>query len=61
MAGLQSGKGRVMIESLVPAQYIDVTDIKHTHTQPRCDSNSRPSALCIWAAKVTIPDGWCGA
>jgi len=29
MAGLQSGKGRTMIDSVVWAQYINVTD-KHT-------------------------------
>jgi len=36
MAGLQSGEGRRMIDSVVWTQYINVTD---THRQPRCYSN----------------------
>jgi len=40
MAGIQSGEGRMMIDSVVWAQYINVTD-----TQPRLHSNSRPNAL----------------
>jgi len=38
MAGLQSGEGRVMIDSVVWAQDINVTD---THTQPRRHSKCR--------------------
>jgi len=40
MAGLQSGEGRMMIDSVVWSQYINVTD-----TQPRRHSNSRPNSL----------------
>jgi len=42
MAGLQSGKGRMVIDSVVSAVYGNLTD---THTQPRRDSSSRPNAL----------------
>jgi len=42
MAGLQCDEGRMMINSVVWAQYINVTD---THTQRRCHSNSRSNAL----------------
>jgi len=40
MAGLQSGEGRMMIDSVVWAQYINVTD-RHTdkHTEKPTDSN----------------------
>jgi len=34
MAGLQSGEGRGMIDSVVWAQYINVTDTQ-THREPR--------------------------
>jgi len=44
MAGLQSGEGRMIIDSVVWAQYINVTDT-HTDTHPRRHSNSRPNAL----------------
>jgi len=44
MAGLQSGEGRMMIDLVVCAQYINVTDIQ-THRQPRRHSNSGPNAL----------------
>jgi len=40
MAGLQSGEGRMMIDSVVWAQHINVTDTQ-THRQPRRHSNSR--------------------
>jgi len=42
MAGLQSGEGRMMIDSVVWAQYINVTD---THRQPRRYSKCRPNPL----------------
>jgi len=41
MAGLQSGKSRMMIDW---AQYINMTD-RQTHRQPHRHSNSHPSAL----------------
>jgi len=41
MTGLQSGEGRMVIDSVIWAQYINVTDTP----QPRHDSNSRPNAL----------------
>jgi len=44
MVGLQSGEGRMMIDTVVWAQYIHVTDT-HRHKQPRCHSNSCPNAL----------------
>jgi len=44
MAGLQSREGRMMIDSVVWAQYINVTDTQ-TATQPRRHSSSRPNAL----------------
>jgi len=40
MAGLQSREERMMIDSVVWAQYINMTD-----TQPRRHSNSCPNAL----------------
>jgi len=46
MAGLQSGEGRMMIDSVVWAQYINVTN---THTQPRRNSNITASG-----AKATL-------
>jgi len=50
MAGLQSGKGRTMIDLVVCAQYINLTDTQ-TATQPHRHSNSRPND-CIRAAKT---------
>jgi len=44
MAGLQSCENRMMIDSVVCAQYIIVTDT-HTDRQPRRHGNSRPYAL----------------
>jgi len=54
MAGLQSGEGRMMIDSVVWAQYINMT---HTHTQPRHDSNSRPNALHLGSNKTARKRG----
>jgi len=49
MAGLQSGEGRMMIDSVVWAQYINVTYTWHTAAyadrQPRRHSKCRPVAL----------------
>jgi len=42
MAGLQSGDDGMMIDSVVWAQYVDVTDIA---TQSRRHSNRRANAL----------------
>jgi len=42
MAGLKSGKGRMMIDSVVWAQYINVTD---THRQPRRHNKCHANAL----------------
>jgi len=53
MAGLQSGEGRMMIDSVVWAQYISVTD-RRTYTQPRRHSNSRRNALRRAAKLVTV-------
>jgi len=44
MAELQSGEGRTMIDSVVWAQYVNVTNTQ-TATQPRRDSNSRPNEV----------------
>jgi len=44
MSGLQSGEGRMTIDSVVWAQHINVTD-RRTHRQPRRDSNIRPNSL----------------
>jgi len=44
MAGLQSEESRMMIDSVVWAQYINVTDTQ-TAIQPRRHSNSCPNAL----------------
>jgi len=44
MAGLQSGESRMMIDSVVWAQCINVTNTQ-TATQPRRHINSRPNAL----------------
>jgi len=54
MAGLQSGEGRMMIDSVVWAQYINVTD-KHTdsHVTP---ANAAPTH-CVGRQKL----GWCHA
>jgi len=41
MAGLQSGKGYMMIDSVIWAQYINVTD-----RQPRHHSKCHSNALC---------------
>jgi len=53
MAGLQSGEGRMMIDSVVWVQYINVTDTR-THRQPRRHSNSHPNALHRAAKKATL-------
>jgi len=37
MAGLQSGEGRMMIDSVIWAQFISMTDTQ-TDRQPRCHS-----------------------
>jgi len=41
MAGLQSGEGRIMIDSVVWAQYINVTDshVALTNAAPTCGKN----------------------
>jgi len=44
MAGLQSGEGRMMIDSVVWTQHINMTDTQRA-THPRRDSNSRPDVL----------------
>jgi len=44
IVGLQSREGRLMIDSIVWAQYTNMTDTQ-TATQPRRQSNSRPNAL----------------
>jgi len=44
MAGLQSGEGRMPIDSVIWAQNINVTDTQ-TATQPRRHNNSRLYAL----------------
>jgi len=43
MAGLQSAEGRMMIDSVAWAQYINTTDTQTA--MPHCDSNSRPNTL----------------
>jgi len=49
IAGLQYGEGRMMISSVVWAQYINVTDTQHnslqTDRQPRRHSKCRPAHL----------------
>jgi len=50
MAGLQSGEGRMMIDSVVWAQYINVTN-----TQPRRHSKCRSNALRQAAKTEPIP------
>jgi len=52
MAGLQSGEGRMMIDSVVWAQYVNVTD-RQTHRQPRRRSKCRANALRR-AAKMPV-------
>jgi len=49
MAGLQSGEGRVIIDSVVWAQYINVTDI-HTHSHVTTAIASLTH--CVRAAKT---------
>jgi len=44
MAGLQSGESRMMIDSVVWAQNVNVTHT-HTHRQPRRHSKCRANAL----------------
>jgi len=44
MVELQSSGSRVMVDSVVWAQYINVTDTQ-THRQPRRHSNKRPNSL----------------
>jgi len=50
MAGLQSGEGCTMIDSVVWAHYVNVTDTQ-TVTQPCRHGNSCPNAL-QWATKT---------
>jgi len=52
MAGLQSHEGHMMIDSVVWAQYINVTDTQ-TATQPPRDINSRPNTLCLGGKNIT--------
>jgi len=50
IAGLQFREGRTMIDSVVWAQYINVSDTqtdRQTILQPRRHSNSRPNALSV--------------
>jgi len=54
MAGLQSGEDHMMIDSVVWAQYINVTD-RHTDTQTRRHSKCHIDALCQAAKSLT---GW---
>jgi len=42
MAGLQSGEGRMMVDSVIWAQYINM---RHTHRQPRRHGKCRANAL----------------
>jgi len=49
MAGLQSGEGRMMFDSVVWAQYVNVTD-RQTDRQTRRDSNAEPKH-CVWRQK----------
>jgi len=51
MAGLQSGEGRMMVHSVVWAQYINVTDTQ-TATSPY--SNSRRNALRSCKKRVSV-------
>jgi len=44
LIGRQAGEGRMIIDSVVWKQYINVTDTQ-TATQPRRHSNSPPNAL----------------
>jgi len=51
MAGLQSGEGRVIIDSVVWAQYINVTDrhtTTQTATQPRRDRAANKAVEIIY-------------
>jgi len=52
MAGLQSGEGRMMIDSVVWAQYINVTDTP-TDRQTRRHSKCCANVLCIRRQKST--------
>jgi len=45
MAGLQSGEGRMMIDSVVWAQYINVTD-RHTDSHVAIANAARRCAQC---------------
>jgi len=59
MPGLQSGKGRMMIDSVVWAQYINVTD---TETDRQIDShvaiaNAAPTH-CVGQQKTVHRQGW---
>jgi len=45
MAGLQFGEGRMMIDSVVWTQYINVQTHRQTDRQPRRHSNCRSNAL----------------
>jgi len=42
MAGLQSGEGRMIIDSVAWAQYINVTDTQ-THRKPHSIANAVPT------------------
>jgi len=58
MAGLQSGKCRIMIDSVVWAQCFNATDTRHTDRQPhrhsKCHANASRQAIKI---KQTISLG----
>jgi len=50
MAGLQSGEGRIMIDSVVWAQYINMTD---TQTAASCGKNNDWHFL-LWHVQIVI-------
>jgi len=53
MAGLQYGEGRTMMDSVVWAQHINVTD-SQTTTQPCRDGNICLNALCLGGEKQIV-------
>jgi len=55
LAGLQYDEGRMMIDSVVWAQYINVTDTQ-TDTQPRRHSKSRPKGTASGRQKLEPPE-----
>jgi len=50
MAGLQSGKGRMMIDSVIWAQYINVTHT-HTHTDSHVAIANAALTHCVGRQK----------